>query len=202
MLDKSLPFIGVIMVKTDIKNYPRFELPPGYRFSGFQAGFEERWARLMFSVDQTDTLDEARTLFAKEFLTESALLPKRCVFVLDEHGEAVAAASLWHGGKFGKDLPRIHFVAAAPEHQEKGLVKALMTRLLDIHNGLGLGDFLYLTTQTWSYKAINIYERFGFAPYTGEKPALWQSDDFGGENERAWEMIHEKIGQYKTLAHY
>jgi len=197
MLDKSIPFIGVIMVKTNTAEYPRFQLPEGYSFSGYREGFEAQWADIIHSVGETDTLGKARDIFEREFMPYPDLLPKQCLFVLDQGGRAVATASLWHGDHFGKSLKRVHWVATRPEHQGKGLVKALMTKLLDVYNELGFKDFIYLTTQTWSYKAINIYMKFGFEPYLGEKPVNWQVDDYAEKNRLAWKMINEKIAEYK-----
>lgn len=62
---------------------------------------------------------------------------------------------------------------------------------------MGYRDFLYLVTQTWSYKAIRLYEKFGFLPYKGPKPVNWKSDDFDAENLRAWNIIEEKIAEYR-----
>jgi len=197
MLDKSIPHIGVLMVKTDTTKYPRFELPSGYTICGYLEGFEVQWAGLMFEVDQTDTLQEAKDIFEKEFMSLPDLLPKQCLFVLDETGKMAATASLWHGEHFDETYQRIHWVATCPEYQGKGLTKALITKLLDVYNELGYKDFIYLTSQTWSYKAINIYSQFGFVPYMGEKPANWWVDDFDENNRLAWKMINDKIGEYK-----
>lgn len=193
MLDKSVPFIGVLMTKTDTFCYPRYALPEGFTFCGYHPGMEHAWAELMFSVEQTDTLEQAKDIFQREFLTSPLLLPEQCLFVLDSQGNTAAAASLWYGNHFGKVLPRIHWVAAVPEYQGRGLVKALLTRLMDAYDDKENGGFLYLTTQTWSYKAINLYSKFGFQSYMGEKPENWRSENFTEENERAWEIIRQKI---------
>jgi hypothetical protein len=56
MLDKSIPHIGVLMVKSDAENYPRFKLPEGFTITGYKQGFEDDWANMMFRVEQTDSL--------------------------------------------------------------------------------------------------------------------------------------------------
>ncbi|MEI6578895.1 MAG: GNAT family N-acetyltransferase [Eubacteriales bacterium] len=200
MLDKSIPYFRVLMVKTDMKTYPRFDLPEGYRFSGYMPGFEIEWAKLMVELEQKDSLEKAMQLFQNEFLPQSQLLPKQCLFVLDSAGCVVASASIWPGEHFGKTLQRIHWVAASPGHQGKGLVKALMTKLLDVYNELGYKDFIYLSTKTWSYKAINIYENFGFTPYLGPKPVNWKGDYYETENKQAWQIIEEKIKEYERFS--
>lgn len=50
MLDKSIPHIGVLMVKTDATKYLCFELPSGHTICAYQEGFEVQWADLMLGV--------------------------------------------------------------------------------------------------------------------------------------------------------
>ena len=198
MIDKTVPHIGVLMIKTDLDIYPRFTLPDGYIISGYKPGFENDWAKLMFEAGLTESLNEAEKIFRDEFLSIPELLPEQCLFVLDASGGIAAAASVWPGGKhFGRELLRIHWVACAEEHQGKGLVKVLLTSLLDIVSGLGYRDILYLTSQTWSYKALGLYSRFGFVPYKGEKPVNWKAENFEQETKAAWTLIDEKIEEYK-----
>ncbi len=56
----------------------------------------------------------------------------------------------------------MHWVAVSPEYQGFGLGKAIvcegMKRFLQIESDRNV----YLHTQTWSYKAIGIYKKFGF----------------------------------------
>ncbi len=197
MLDKSLPFFGVLMTKTDTQSYPRFGLPDGFSIAGYRPGFEADWANLQYITDQTDTLGEAADIFKMEFLSRPELLSERCLFVLNPEGKPVATASLWPGEHFGKTRQRIHWVSALPEYQGKGLVKALLSGLLELYNALGCGDFIYLTTQTWSCKAINLYEKFGFEPYKGKKPDNWSCENFEERNQRAWRLIDDKLAEYR-----
>ncbi|AMC93184.1 hypothetical protein AOC36_04110 [Erysipelothrix larvae] len=199
MLDKTLPYIGVIMIKNKTQDYPRYSLPNGYSYSFYKPGFEKDWALLIYALENTNSLNEAENIFQKEFLTRPDLLKNRCLFILDDHQHIVSTASLWEGNHFGCVMTRIHWVSTAKDHQQKGLVKALMTRLLDLNQELALTTPIYLTSQTWSYKAINIYEHFGFEPYLGDKPLNWKSNAFNLENPKAWEMIHRKIQAYKNL---
>ena len=118
--------------------------------------------------------------------------------MLDLEGKVVATASLWNGDTFGETLHRIHWVAVHPEHHGKGLAKALLTKLMTLYNQLEYQGVIYLVTQTWSYKAINIYEKFGFTPYKGIKPINWYYDDYETKNVEAWDLIHQNISEYKT----
>jgi GNAT superfamily N-acetyltransferase len=196
MLDKTIPYFGVIMVKDNIKEYPKYNLPNGYSFCMYEDGYENYWAKLEYRVGEFNSFEAAFEYFDSEFIRNKEELYKRCIFVKNEAGEIIATASIWYGNHFGdKLMQRIHWVAVDPDYQGNGIAKALITKTLDTFNELGLGDILYLTTQTWSFKAINIYMKFGFKPYMGEKPVNWKtkSQNFEEENKKAWDIIFDRI---------
>ncbi len=200
MLDKTLPYYGVIMIKKDLTTYPKYTLPEGYRFSMYQHGYEKSWADIEASVGEFGSIQDALNHFNKEFSPYPHELQKRCLFVQDKDGKFVATTTGWYGNHLShKPLPRIHWVAVKPEHQGKGLAKALLTRTLDILNELNYNDIAYLTTQTWSYAAINLYLSLGFKPYMGAKPANWTSKNFYADNKKAWEIIFDKLGIKSNL---
>jgi GNAT superfamily N-acetyltransferase len=196
MLDKSVPFIGVIMIKTK-KDYPNFSLPRGYRFHMYEPGDELKWAELEASVDEFPDEMEASALFEKVYMPRQKELPEKLVFIIG-NGMFAATGTMLDGTHFGTVLPRVHWVSVHPDHQGRGLAKCLMTRLLDIHGRIDKRYPVYLTTQTWSYKAVNIYKKFGFEPYTGKMPEGWktQGNSFQEDNKKAWDLIESKIREY------
>ncbi len=229
-LDRSIPHIGVIMEKTDTSQYPKYPLPDGFLFSSYKAEVENQWAKLQYEVGHTDSLEEAEAVFQREFIDNTktdwfrkhtgevendrisrspnhqALLEKM-VFVLDKGGNMAGTGAVWDGDVFGEVYQRLHWIAVAPQYQGRGIAKAIVSKLLDIYNQLGFSGYIYLTSQTWSYRALNIYFKFGFRPYMGEKPRNWVSAnltsgnyepwDFSEKNIEAWNMINEKIHQYR-----
>lgn len=201
MLDQSIPYIGVLMTNLTPDDYPRCPLPEGYAPRTYEPGLgmEEDWARLQVSVEHFPTMDEARARFQTELAPDEKTLAKRGIFIYAPDGGLAASALLWYGALFGRTLARVHWVAVAPEHQGKGLCKAAMTRLMDLYHECGLAGGIYLTSQTWSYKALGIYRQFGFKPYTGPCPSGWQptTDDFEQETHDAWKLIDQKLSQYR-----
>jgi ribosomal protein S18 acetylase RimI-like enzyme len=208
------------MEKTDTFQYPKNPLPDGFSFSSYKAGFESQWAKLQYEVEHTDSLEEAEMVFQREFVgntgAESIEKPERSpnfqalldkmVFVLDQDGNMAGTGALWDGDVFGEVHQRLHWIAVAPQYQGKGIAKAIVSKLLDIYNQLGFSGYIYLTSQTWSYRALNIYFKFGFKPYMGGKPRNWVSAnltsgnyepwDYAEKNIEAWNMINEKIRQH------
>lgn len=210
-LDRSIPHIGVIMVKPDAGHYPRYPLSDGYSFRRYAPGDEQAWARIHVEVGQFKDMEEALNTFHREFLggvddaesKDTSAVEVNMWYITDPNGEPVATGSIWDGDHFGVTRKRLHWIAVSPRHQGKGLAKALLTQLLDVYREMDRPEPPYLTSQTWSYRALNLYMRFGFEPYLGEKPANWQSAnltsgnfepwDFDEKNREAWAMIREKI---------
>lgn len=218
-LDHSLPFIAVVMEKHNADDHPQYTLPDGFFFSPFRPGDEERWAQLQLSVEHVHTLQEARDIFEQEFLMDGIRrtgrvysdvtqypgydkLRRRMLLVMDSKGQLAGTGALWTGDTFGDLRQRLHWIAVAPAYQGLGLAKAIVSELLNICTALR-HSYVYLTTQTWSYRAVGVYTRFGFTPYMGKRPVHWPftSDvhlqDFYAENQLAWEMIGQKLAAYR-----
>ena len=199
MVDKSVPFTGVIMTCDHPHTYPRCILPEGYVLRFYEPGMERDWAELQTSVDQLTSVEAALDYFKRDFAPDPDTLRKRGVFIYAPDGKLAASGILWYGSHLGRERPRIRKVAVAPDEQGKGLCKAVMTVLMDLYHKYGLNGGIYLTSQTWSYKAINIYFQFGFKSYIGPKPPRFTAvtDDFEQETCRAWNIIEEHLRVYR-----
>ena len=162
MLDKSVPYADVSMRRPKGRAIPPFELPDGFSFVLYSPGDEQAWAKIETSVLEFSEEQSAVAYFQKEYLADPKEVRRRCLFIENEKGEKVATSSAWWEKKGGKRYPLVHWVAVMPNYQDMGLGKAIvgktMQMLLEIE---GDQDF-YLHTQTWSHKAIRIYEKAGF----------------------------------------
>jgi ribosomal protein S18 acetylase RimI-like enzyme len=79
-----------------------------------------------------------------------------------------------------------------PEYQGRGLSKALISYLMNMAVEIeGDRDF-YLHTQTWSHRAIKLYEKFGFE--ITEEPNLFKYRN--DEYEEAREVLKEIYSHY------
>jgi len=198
MMDKTVPNHRAIMIKHDVDHYPRFELPEGFSITGYQPGFEKQWAQIEYVQQCMESEAQAEAIFREEFMSRPEWLYDRCLFVVDGKTDRVAAVtSLWLG-KLSETEPlhaRVHWVATREEYQGLGLIKAIFTYIMDLYHKLGDKGYIYLTTQSQSYVAINIYKKFGFVPYMGQL----HGEDFDLEEHRkAWEVIDRKIAEYKA----
>jgi len=199
MLDKTVKHYGVMMIQKE-KVYPSYQLPTGYTFSYYQIGDEDEWAAIETAVGEFENQPEGKAYFLRTFGQELEETKKRCLFVSDEHQNKIATASAWFGMFEGKIHPRIHWVAVHPEHRGKGICKALMSEVLNRYSELKEEEQVYLTTQTWSYTAINIYKKFNFFPYVDNRKGVIKgsSGDFEVDYDAAWTLIDDKIKTYKN----
>jgi GNAT superfamily N-acetyltransferase len=198
MLDKSVPYYKVTMVLENTDKVKEYPLPEGYRFCLYGKGDEIHWAEIETTVGEFDSVPKGIAYFANEFGKGLHEMEKRCLFIETVEGRKIATATAWYGQHQGKRLGRLHWISVRPDHQGKGLGKALIARALKILGELEDNRMIYLTTQTWSYKAIGLYKSFGFKPYYDYDQALRgsQAGDAEGYYRNAWALIDEKIREY------
>lgn len=189
MLDKSIPYYRVIMKREKGSFLKEFRLPEGFKFTLFKSGDEKEWAEIEASVGEFNRAVDALVYFQEDFLPYKKELERRCIFIENDKGEKIATLTIWWGYTGVRRDPWIRCVAVNPKYQGLGLGKAIvyegMKRLLEIE-----GDRdVYLQTQTWSYKAINIYREFGFA-ITDEKGIGGFEN---GDYEKAMELLQNYL---------
>lgn len=198
MIDKSIPYIPLIMQKDDVDVYPRFFLPNGYEFVFYKDGDEEKWSKIQTAVGSFASVEVGTQVFLRDFVNGQALkASERVIFVRDSSGEYIASAALWDGDNYGRRLQRLHWIAVTDEHGGKGIAKAMICRLLDLYHELGLNDIIYLTTGTRNYPAIKIYEKFGFYIYDGEESLFPELDSaqFTERNKAAIELVNKMLNR-------
>lgn len=196
-MDRSIPYYPVIMV-CDAPVLMDAPLPEGYTSVFYTPGMEEDWCRIHIRAGHFSEKVAAMQRFQQEFAPWPELLARRMIFFLDPMGLPVGTACLWQGEDLGRPMARVHWVAVAPSQQGLGLGKTLVAKLMDIYAEESLTGGVYLTTQTASYRAINIYRRFGFVPYTGPRPEGYRvpAERYEAERRLAWEIIDGKLAEY------
>jgi len=168
MLDKTVPFAKIKMVRKAGTPIPDFPLPEGYRYTFYTDGAEVDWARIETSVEEFDSEFEALLRFKEDFIPYVDELYRRCLFIETEDGKKVATATAWWSFVNDERRAWLHWVSVDAGYVGLGLGKAIISRITHLLKEIeGDVDF-YLNTQTWSYKAINIYKKCGYEP-TDEK---------------------------------
>lgn len=188
MLDKSIPHKNILMKRPKGTPIPEFELPPGFSFHHYEPGNEADWCRIETSVGEFENEEKAWEYFKGEFAPYPEELKRRMIFVRDASGELIATSSAWWNDKGDRRVPILHWVAVAPSAQGKGIGKAVVTEGIKRMVALEGDADMYLSTQTWSYKAINIYRRAGFEFLKHETYGVYKN-----EYEEAIKIIAEKL---------
>ena len=155
---------------------PPSPLPDGYRFAFFNDGDEASWAKIETSVLEFDSEFAALLHFKKKFVPFTDELKRRCIFIENGGGEKIATSMAWWNSVGVQRRPWLYWVAVAPEYQDLGLGKAIISRITKLMVELEGDTDFYLGTQTWSYKAVNIYIRYGYEP-TDEKELYKEKGD-------------------------
>ena len=168
MMDKTLPYVDIAMVRYGNLERKTHLLPVGYRFAFYQPGDEDHWAEIVVSSGEFSKMSDASNKFAEDFLSRKQDLFNRLFFIVAPDGEYVGTTMVWEGAHLGRELPRLHWVSVKGPCQGLGLGKSLVSRGIQLVAELyGEHSDSYLTTQTWSYPAINIYLSFGYQFYEG-----------------------------------
>jgi ribosomal protein S18 acetylase RimI-like enzyme len=95
---------------------------------------------------------------------------------MNSEGKYIGTAMAWSGDIDGEEQGSLQWVSIIPEYQGKKLVKPLVFTVLK--KIAEYSNKCYLDTQTTSWRAINMYDGFGFKPYMKTE-----------QDEKAWELL-------------
>jgi ribosomal protein S18 acetylase RimI-like enzyme len=183
MTDLNHPeYFSLTMVRDHLEDLPSFACPPGYTLRTFRPGDAAHWARIETLAGEFPSEEEALRHFEKEFGSHMHEVTERCFLLEDSQGVPIGTAMAWRGEFHDEVRGRVHWVGIVPDSQGRGLSKpllsAVMQHLAHDHSAA------YLTTQTTSYRAVNLYLKFGFLPYLA-----------GAEDARGWQIVEELLGR-------
>ena len=147
-------------------------------------GEEHLWARVETAVDEFSTEAAALEHFDREFGQFRDEMEKRCKFLETIGGDVIGTTTAWYGKLEGEDKVsgRIHWVGVIPEYQGKKLSKPLLAKAMQVL--AEYHDSAYLTSQTTSYQAVNMYLNFGFEPYVTNETDV-----------EAWTLLEEVLNR-------
>lgn len=185
MLDKSVPYADILMKRQKGTALAGVALPDGYRFSCFHAGDEKAWAKIETSVLEFDDEIDALLYFQHDFLPYLPELERRCMFVETMDGEKVATCTAWWDYSGVRRDPWLYWLAVDPKYQGKGLGRAIAAKIVGLMLEIEGDRDLYLHTQTWSHKAVKIYESLGYQITKEQNLAGYANED----NSKALEIL-------------
>lgn len=163
------------MTRATLRELPPSALPSGYRLRAFRPGDETAWLAIQAASDRFNAHVIAPDLFARVFGADEPTLASRLFFAEGAGGEPVGTAAAWWREGPDDTWGRVHWVAVLPEHQGKGLGRALLTAVCARLADLGHAH-AYLTTSAGRLPALRLYLSAGFRPEVGsaEEASAWE----------------------------
>ncbi len=170
----------VAMFRPNIDNLPAPSiLGDGFRIRWFREGDENTWAQIECLAGEFTSEMAAREQFLSDF-PDPDMLRGRCLFVENNTGEAVGTATAMSGQLANRKMGRLGWVAVSPYYQGRGLGKWIVALALQ---GIAKEHReIFLTTQTTSVAAVNIYLKYGFVPHS-----------YGPDDEEAWMLLSNAL---------
>lgn len=135
------------------------------------------WTKIEASVLEFPPEAEAEEYYSKTFLPSIDQLKHRCIFVCDPAGIPVATATAWYVDSELGHQARLDWVTVRPQYQGMGLGKAVVRRALAVSPRLEPGRDIWLSIQTWSYRAVLMYHGLGFNIVINDRLATAHSRD-------------------------
>ncbi len=194
MLDRQIPYFNMIL-KCSTYQPEKIHLPENFSFRYFQPGDEKNWARLEYEIGDFASPDEAEEYFKETYGKEQEELRERCVFLINEQGDAIGSGIAWRDKRKGKSAASLHWLVVDPAYQGRKLGKALCRKVMEIF--WKKGEFpVYLHTQPWSWKAVLLYLRLGFRLQKEDTFA-----DYENQYQAAMETLKNVLNeeQYREL---
>lgn len=184
----ALARIRLIMHRPDLDHLPDTTLPGGYRMQRWRPGDMAHWAAVETAAGEFAGLTDARNRFDQDFGTAPQDLGERCLLLWCGQ-EAVGTAMAWFGELDGVAMGRLHWVGIIPNYQHRGLAKPLVSSALRAMRRWHTQA--YLTTQTTSYRAVQIYLDLGFLPV-----------DSGAEAAEGWRLMRDLLPRPQAIELY
>ncbi len=157
MLDKSIPYFNVIMIRKAGTLVPTPPSIKGFSVSPFRKGDEIKWAEIVTSVGEFEKESAALAHFRKTYMPHLPELRRRLFFIQTRRGEKAGTFAAWWDFIGGRKIVSLHWLAVKPEFQGLGIGKALVFQCLKRAMRVDGDQDAYLHTQTWSHRAIGIY---------------------------------------------
>ena len=145
MINRNIPYKNIIMEHNRKNQNVRVNLPKEFKLKKYQIG------------------DEALKYFKNNYMIELEKIKNNCFFIINEEETPIASCILWYNMSKNKPIFTIDWLVVDEKYQGNGLGKVILSETLKLANTLNKNTPIFLHTQPWSYKAINLYNKFGFS---------------------------------------
>ena len=149
----------LLMIRQNLNNLPVLTFPRGWLVRFYKPGDEVHWVRIQQAADQ---FNEITPKVFDRYFNDREQLVSRQIYLFQPGNPPIGTVTAWFNHDFrGASWGRVHWLAVLPEHQGKGLGKALFSlacrRLAELGHSRA-----YLTTARERTAAVRLYKSFGF----------------------------------------
>lgn len=199
MIDKDIEYKSIIMRCDKVNQDAYKKLNSNTVVEYYVHGMEHIWADIQKSAGEFEGYidEDILSYFRLKFLVHEDQLKHRCIFIKDKISDKyIGTCCAWFDIRRDKAIPVLHWLAVKDEFSNHGYARILIGETLKIFQNLNPGQAIYLHTQPCSYKAIKLYNDFGFC--------ITQKDTYGtalNEFEEAMVILnkHLEISVFNNL---
>lgn len=161
------------MVRPDLENLPKLELPPGYGMRTYREGDEVHWASIIsdsFGGKQRTAEDTRNEITGQERFVPDGL------YFATHDGTPIGTACAWRQTVDETEVGYVHMVGVASAHTGRKLGKWVSLAVLIYFRDCGFRCAM-LDTDDFRIPAIKTYLNLGFVPVYIEdgQPKRWRA---------------------------
>ncbi len=165
MIDSTIEYKSIIMRCECIDKSAYAEPDSEVEIESYKSGMEMVWAEVQKGAGEFADCTEAEVVsyFTKRFGELQQELERRCIFLKErENGNYIGTCIAWFEPKGEETVSVLHWLAVKDAYANRGYARVLVTEVMNIFEQLDSKQKIYLHTQPCSYKAIKLYNDFGF----------------------------------------
>ncbi len=153
-------------MRCDNVNSKAFRKPlEGFSIVQYNDNMKSVWISIQKEAGQFENYSDEDIVdyFEKTFLIDNGNIEERCFFLKDEAKDKyVGTCCAWFSNKGDKIVPVLHWLAVIPLYRNHGYARMLITQVMQYFTLNNEKEAVYLHTQPESFKAIKLYNDFGF----------------------------------------
>ena len=165
MVYNSIAYKSIIMRCDCVKKGAFLETASEVEMVFYKAGMEEVWAQVQKAAGEfaDESYEQVISYFMRRYGDNPVELERRCIFLKEKKtGTFIGTCMAWFALKDKKIVPVLHWLAVADDFSGKGYARMLITQVIKLFEEYAPDAPIYLHTQPCSYRAIKLYNDFGF----------------------------------------
>ncbi|CAF3333184.1 unnamed protein product [Rotaria socialis] len=163
----AITYLTVYMYRSNMDSIPNYPLPTGYSLQLYKddVNDKQQWADITMAAGEFRSLEEGLHKFEEYFSKTKDKIPltQRVHFLVNSDGKYIGTATAGIDEAHVEDYGSLDWISILPEYQGKKLAKPMVCAVL--HKVAKYSNKCYLSSQTTSWRAINMYADLGFLPF-------------------------------------